>query len=203
MGRMYIYGAGGHGNVVRELLVGNGVDVVALIDDDNLADHPASVLSDNLDLSDLDAPIVIGVGDNRDRYKIAQLCKPSFGIGIHKSAIISPSACIGDGTVVLHGAIIQARAVVGEHVLINTGASVDHDNVIGDFAHISPRVALCGHVEVGEGAHVGAGAVAIPGVKIGKWSIVGAGTVLINDVPDYAVVVGNPARTIQTNRPVD
>lgn len=202
MTRMYVFGAGGHGNVVREVLVGNGVEVAALIDDDDLADHPDSVRSSTVDLATLDAPIVIGVGDNRDRQKIAELCKPSFGTAVHETAIISPSAFIGAGTVVLQGAIVQARAVIGEHVLINTGASVDHDNVIGDYAHISPQVALCGHVEVGEGTHIGAGAVAIPSIKIGKWAVVGAGTVLIEDVPDYAVVVGNPGRIVRIDNPV-
>lgn len=198
---MYVYGAGGHGNVVREILEGNGVEVIALLDDDSCAKHPKSAFSNDFDLPNLDAPIVIGVGDNSDRRDIAQLCKPLFGTAVHESAIISPSSEIGAGTVVLQGAIIQARSQIGEHVLINTGASVDHDNVIGSFAHISPRVALCGHVEVGEGAHVGVGAVAIPRVKIGKWAVVGAGTVLIEDVPDYAVVVGNPAKILRIDEP--
>ncbi len=45
---------------------------------------------------------------------------------------------------------------------------------------------------VEEGAHVGTGAIVIPGIKIGKWCTIGAGAVVVKDVPDNAVLVGNP-----------
>ena len=50
---------------------------------------------------------------------------------------------------------------------------------------------------MGEGTHIGAGATIIPNLKIGKWATIGAGAVVIKDVPDYAVVVGNPGRIIK------
>lgn len=84
-------------------------------------------------------------------------------------------------------------------MIVNTGASVDHDCKIDDFVHISPRATLCGNVIVGEGTQVGAASVIIPGIKIGKWCTIGAGTVIIRDVPDYAVVVGNPGKVIKFN----
>ena len=74
--------------------------------------------------------------------------------------------------------------------------------MVEDFAHIAPKVALCGGVKVGEGALLGVGVVVIPGIKIGKWSIIGAGSVVTKDVPDYAVVVGNPARILKYNHEV-
>ena len=49
-----------------------------------------------------------------------------------------------------------------------------------------------------KGVGWGAGAVVIQGVKIGKWAVIGAGAVIIEDVPDYAVVVGNPGNVIRT-----
>ena len=54
-------------------------------------------------------------------------------------------------------------------------------------------------MEVGEGTHVGIGACVIQGIKIGKWATIGAGAVIIKDVPDGAVVVGNPAKIIKMN----
>jgi acetyltransferase EpsM len=50
---------------------------------------------------------------------------------------------------------------------------------------------------VGEGTQVGTGASIIPGVKIGKWASIGAGAVIVEDVPDFAVVVGNPGKIIK------
>jgi acetyltransferase-like isoleucine patch superfamily enzyme len=58
---------------------------------------------------------------------------------------------------------------------------------------------LAGNVTVGEGSHVGIGASVIQGVVIGKWTVIGAGAVVLNDVPDYAVVVGNPGKIIKVN----
>ena len=122
---------------------------------------------------------------------------------IHKitHVVEQSGGAIEEGTVVFAGAIIQPNSKIGKHVIINTGASIDHDNIIGDYAHVSPKAALCGHVEVGEGSHVGVGAVVIPKVKIGKWCTIGAGTVVLKDVPDYATVVGNPAKIIKYNKP--
>ena len=54
-------------------------------------------------------------------------------------------------------------------------------------------------MRVCEGANIGIGAVVIQGLTIGKWSTIGAGSVIINDVPDYAVVVGNPGKVIKYN----
>ena len=46
---------------------------------------------------------------------------------------------------------------------------------------------------------MGIGAVIIQGVKIGNWVTIGAGTIILNDVPDYAVIVGNPGKIIKYN----
>jgi acetyltransferase EpsM len=58
---------------------------------------------------------------------------------------------------------------------------------------------LAGNVTIGEGSHVGIGATVIQGITIGKWVTIGAGTVIIKDIPDYAVVVGNPGKIIKYN----
>lgn len=54
-------------------------------------------------------------------------------------------------------------------------------------------------MSIGEGTHVGIGAIIIQGLKIGKWATIGAGTVVLDDIPDYAVVVGNPGKVIKYN----
>jgi acetyltransferase EpsM len=70
---------------------------------------------------------------------------------------------------------------------------------VEDFVHISPNAALAGNVHVGEGTQIGIGATVMQNIRIGKWVMVGAGAVIIRDVPDYAVVVGNPGRIIKMN----
>ena len=205
--KIRIYGAGGHSQVIREVLENNGYEVTETFDDKPSGRHYASKnvttgARGNLkDFPHEGHPVIIAVGINAERAEIAGFLKSSFEKAIHSSAIIAPTAKIGDGTVVFAGAIIQPNTIVGEHVIVNTAASIDHDNIIGDFAHISPKAALCGHVEVGEGSHVGVGAVVIPKVKIGKWCTIGAGTVVLNDVLDYSTVVGNPGKVIKTKAP--
>ena len=205
--KIRIYGAGGHSRVIRQVLELQGFEVSSTFDDKPAGVHHtytpleiAEGIRDNLEsFSHEGDPIIIAVGNNRERFEIANFLNSSFERAIHSSAIIAPSASVDEGTVVFAGAIIQPNTKVGKHVIINTGASVDHDNVIGDFVHISPKAALCGHVEVGEGSHIGVGAVVIPKVKIGKWCSIGAGTVVLRDIPDYAVVVGNPGKIIKYN----
>jgi acetyltransferase EpsM len=60
--------------------------------------------------------------------------------------------------------------------------------------------ALAGSVIVEEGSQIGINATIRQGIKIGKWVTIGAGAVIVKDVPDYAVVVGNPGRIIKYNK---
>ncbi len=56
------------------------------------------------------------------------------------------------------------------------------------------QVLICKPIVIKKGAWIGAGAAILPGVTVGKYAVVGAASVVTHDVPDYAVVVGNPAR---------
>ena len=58
-------------------------------------------------------------------------------------------------------------------------------------------VLLCRPVLIQEGAWIGAGATILPGVRVGRHAVVGAASVVTKDVPDYAVVVGNPAKIVK------
>jgi acetyltransferase EpsM len=203
-GLFYIYGAGGHSQVVIDVLRNQGASVKAVFDDHPARRHaaytdvlPGIRMVGKDDFPVLDLPVILCVGKNAERAELAHMLQATYGIACHSTTTIADSSTVGEGTVVLHHAIIQPNSRVGRHVLVNTAASIDHDNVIGDYAHISPHVTLCGHVEVGEGTHIGAGAVVIPSVKIGKWSTVGAGSVVLNDIPDHCTAVGNPARILR------
>jgi sugar O-acyltransferase (sialic acid O-acetyltransferase NeuD family) len=115
----------------------------------------------------------------------------------HPSAIVSPSARIGEGTVLSAGAIVQQDARVGRFCVLNTACTIDHDNVLGDHVNIAPGVHTAGRVTIEDGAFVGLGAVIINGVVVGRGATVGAGAVVTREVPAGATVVGNPARVLQ------
>lgn len=194
---MYLYGASGHAKVIADILVASGEVIVGLVDDNpevhELQGYP--VVHDPKGLS----PFIVSIGNNGIRKKVVErLTTATFGKAVHPSAIVSPSASIEEGTVVMQGAIIQADARIGRHCIVNTGASVDHECCIGDYVHVSPHSTLCGNVHVGEGTWIGAGSTVIPGVKIGRWCVIGAGSVVTEDIPDGTLALGNRCRNIKS-----
>jgi len=194
---MYLYGASGHGKVVAEIAIGNGTEIHGFIDQDTAIKECIGISVSHILPSETEK-IVISIGNNKVREKISQLFhKDQFVTLIHPKSIISKSAKLGMGTVVMGGAAINADTEIGEHCIINTNASVDHDCILEDFVHISPNVALAGNVSVGKGTHIGIGTSVIPGIKIGKWCVIGAGSVIIKDIPDGATVIGNPGKIIK------
>ena len=197
---MILFGASGHAKVIIDILEGNGVQVEKIYDDSPRTDNIFGIgVEHSSQIGGENHPAVISVGNNINRKKISEKYKFQYQIAVHKTAAISVHSKIGEGTVVMANVAVNPSVEIGKHCIINTGAVLEHDCKISNFAHISPNAALAGNVEVGEGTHVGIGASVIQGIKIGKWATIGAGAVVIKDVPDFAVVVGSPARIIKYN----
>lgn len=199
---MILVGAGGHGKVVADIVLSSmpNVQIHAFFDDalsnvGKILGIP--VLNMERFLEHQAWQCIVCIGNNQIRKKITESINIEYVTAIHKNAVISSFSKIYEGSVIMANAVVNADAIIGTHCIINTSAVVEHDCRISDFVHISPGAALAGNVMIGEGSHIGIGASIIPGVKIGRWAIIGAGTVVIRDVPDYAVVVGNPARIIR------
>jgi acetyltransferase EpsM len=197
---MFLYGASGHAKVIVEILESQGIKIDELFDDNesirSLLKYSVRKFIPELDEN---KELIISIGDNINRKKIASRVCTDYGMAIHPRAIVSKRSSIGEGTVIMGGVTINVDAHIGRHCIVNTNASIDHDCILEDFAHVSPNVTLCGNVYVGEGTLIGAGTVVIPWKKIGKWCTIGAGSVVIKDIPDYATVAGNPAQIIKTS----
>lgn len=205
--KIAIIGHGGHSKVIQDIILSNNeYEIVGYLDDryenivtvDNLYFGPISTAYDMINYFH-QINFVIAIGNNKVRKAIVKkLClSDEFYITlIHKTAVVSPSAKVGNGTVVMPNVVINADTQIGNHAIINTGSVVEHDNIIGDFVHISPRATLTGSVLIEEGAHIGAAATIIPSVKVREWSIIGAGAVVINDMPPKCIAVGIPAKVI-------
>lgn len=116
---------------------------------------------------------------------------------IDPTAILARSTDVKIGSYINAGVAIGAASSLGRCVVINRGAILGHHSRIDDYASVGPGVVAAGQVEIGAGAMIGAGAVILPKIRIGAFSIVGAGAVVTRDVPDRAVVVGNPASIIE------
>lgn len=197
---MYLYGASGHGKVIVEIAEELGLNVDGFLDNNPTIQSIFQYAVTNQIPSA--GEVFLSLGNNVTRKRIAEsysnFIYPTL---IHPTAIVSKRARVAEGTVMMAGVTINTEVTIGKHCIINTSATIDHECKIGDYVHISPNVALAGNVEVGEGTHVGIGACSIQGIKIGKWCTIGAGAVIIKDIPDYAVVVGNPGKIIKFNRP--
>jgi sugar O-acyltransferase (sialic acid O-acetyltransferase NeuD family) len=198
---LLVLGAGGHAKVVIDTARAQGWSVYAAVDDNpSLWGHPIEgvpVLGSLETAAGWQGWAIIAVGDNRTRYAVSQRYALRWATLIHPTAWLSPSAKIGEGTLVAAGVVVQPEAQIGRHAILNTACSIDHDCVVGDWVHIAPGARLAGGVHVDEGALVGIGAVVLPNIRIGAWSVVGAGAVVTREVPPHAVVVGVPARLIR------
>lgn len=136
----------------------------------------------------------------------------SVGAGstIGESVYIGPGVQIGEGCKIQNGVLLYEPAIVERGAFLGPGAIFTNDRVP---RAINPDLTVKSSqdwkkqgVFVGEGASIGAGSVCIAPVRIGKWSMIGAGAVVTRNVPDHALVVGNPARRIkwidQSGRPL-
>ena len=209
--RVFVYGAGGHGKVVADILICNGdTEFVGFVDDRDellgttVMGFPVVGNGEWLreEASSSRFAVAIGTGESRIRQLLAARCS-RWGIEIltpvHPAATISRAARLGPGTVVMAGAIINPEATVGAGVIVNTGAVVEHDVEIGDYAHLAPNAAIGGGSRLGAFSHLGLGAAVIQCIGIGSHTIVGAGAVVVEDLPDDVVAMGVPARITRRN----
>jgi sugar O-acyltransferase (sialic acid O-acetyltransferase NeuD family) len=198
---MILYGASGHAKVIADILKATGIEITELFDDNDQIKTLSGI--NVVKPHQTEEELIISIGNNAIRKKIVETNNFRYGIAIHPTAIVSPSAVIGEGTVVMQGAIIQADAVIGKHCIINTGATVDHECKIEDYVHISPNSSLCGNVKVGAGTWIGAGTTVIPGIEIGSWSTIGAGSTVINNINSNMVAVGCPCKIIRNDMKIN
>ena len=212
--RFLIWGAGGHGQVVADLVRACGHELVGFVDADaakrdrvvepggarvvlHEQELMSSVRSGEGYPDGVDA-VALAIGDNGMRLSclrvLGSLCAPAL---VHPSAVVSPSASIGRGGVVFPAAVVNPGARLGEAVIVNSGAVVEHDCDLAQGVHISPNATLAGRVRVGARTWVGAGATVIQNITIGADAVVGAGAVVIRDVPDAITVAGVPAAPVR------
>ncbi len=208
--RVAVYGSGGHGKVVADILAAGGDhDVVAYLDD-NLAKESARigtvpVRAAGKRLTDVARElgiegVALGIGDNFLRAEIAERSRAaglSVVRAIHPRAVVAPSVSLGEGIVIMAGAVVNPFSRLEEGSVVNTSASVDHDCTLHRYAHVFPGARLAGTVEVGEFSYIGMGASIVQNRKVGARAMVGAGAVVLQDVDDGTTVVGVPARRVK------
>lgn len=199
---LVIYGGGGHGKSLAELVRALGVYRILGFVDDGI---PAGtqilgipVLGGSEILPDLYARgvrlavnAVGGIGNVAVRVRVFQkLAGAGFVCPtvIHPTAFIEPSAQLAAGVQVFPHAYIGSEAQIGFGCIVNTGAIVSHDCVLGDYVNLSPGATLAGAVTVGARALIGMRATVNLGAHLGATVRIGNGATVKGDVPAGAVV---------------
>lgn len=199
-----VYGGGGHGKALIDLLRALGSYHIVGVVDDGLkpAGHPAimgvPLLGGAEVLPELYARgvrlavnAVGGIGNIGVRIKIfTRLLEAGFGCPavVHPRAFVEPSAVLSPGVQVFPHAYVGSEAQVGFGAIVNTGAILSHDCRLDEYVNISPGAILAGEVQVGRAALVGMGATLNLQVKVGPAARIGNGATVKSDVPARGVV---------------
>jgi acetyltransferase EpsM len=197
-----VYGAGGHGKALIDLVRVLGTyHIVGLVDDGVEAGSVilgVQVLGGEEVLSGLyergirlAVNAVGGIGNIATRIQVFhRLAQTGFACPavVHPTAFIEPSASLSAGVQVMPQAYVGSEAHIGFGAIINTGAIVSHDCQVGDYANLSPGAILAGEVSVGAGTLVGMGATINLRVKIGSGARIGNGATVKEDVPQGGIV---------------
>ncbi len=133
------------------------------------------------------------------------------GTRIWQFSVVLEKAIIGINCNVCAHTLIENDVVIGNNVTIKSGVYIWDGSRIEDDVFIGPCVAFTNdkyprskvypetfsNIVIKQGASIGANSTLLPGITIGKKAMVGAGSVVTRNVPDYALVVGNPAKVIK------
>jgi sugar O-acyltransferase (sialic acid O-acetyltransferase NeuD family) len=204
MAGLLILGAGGHAKVVAEAALATGRwGEVAFLDDrfpalrEVLGWPVLGVLADAPAHRARYPEAVVAIGHARTRLRVQNdLQRNGFvlPVVVHPTAWVSPSASLGEGTVVFAQVAVNACVRAGAACIFNTGCSVDHDAALGDGVHVCPGARVAGEVTVGDATWLGIGSSVIQRVRVGADVTVGAGAAVVRDLPDGVTAVGVPAR---------
>ena len=140
----------------------------------------------------VDEPCEIGEGTKIWHFShVMAGSKIGARCNIGQNVVISPQVTVGNNVKIQNNVSLYTGVVLEDDVFC--GPSLVFTNVINPRSHISRKNEYRTTL-VRKGASIGANATIVCGTTIGRFAFVGAGAVVTKDVPDYALVLGNPAR---------
>lgn len=152
--------------------------------------HPTADVSPNATIGD--NTTIWHQAQIREGARIGHNCILSKGVYIDTGVCIGNNVKIQNYVSVFHGVTIDDGVFIGPHVCFTNDFYPRAINADGTLKASDDWVLTETLVKMG--ASLGANSTIVCGTTIGRWAMVGAGSVVTHDVPDYALVVGNPAR---------
>lgn len=120
-------------------------------------------------------------------------CRIGKNCNIGQNVVVSPEVELGNNVKVQNNVSIYTGVICEDDVFL--GPSMVFTNVMNPRSAVNRRDQYL-ETKVGTGASIGANATIVCGNPIGKFAFIGAGAVVTKEVPDYALLVGNPAKQI-------
>ena len=109
-------------------------------------------------------------------------------------ALVSGSAIVGEGTIVLANALVGTGASIGAFCKVGIGAQIHHNAILEDFVTVAPGAVVLGGALLRTGAILGAGSVLRQEKTIGPNTYIGLASAVVEDIPGGVIAYGNPAR---------
>lgn len=142
----------------------------------------------------VDDGCIIGEGTKIWHFShIMPNCTIGQKCNIGQNVVVSPEVILGNNVKVQNNVSIYTGVICDDDVFL--GPSMVFTNVINPRSAVNRRDQYA-KTHVGKGASIGANATIVCGHDIGQYAFIGAGAVVTRTVPDYALVVGNPARQL-------
>jgi len=160
------------------------------------------------------------IPDDNSRWKgqVSPKALVALSVLVWENAQIREGAKVGENCIIGRGAYIGSGVIIGNNCKIQNHALIYEPAVLADGVFIGPNVVLTNDrnprainpdgtlkaasdwaqigVTVNQGASIGAHSVCVAPVTIGEWAMIGSGSTVVHDIPNFALVVGSPARQI-------
>lgn len=213
MKKLYVFGAGETGLLVRDYFVLKGRSVHGFLVDTETQDASAGGLpilawekfvQEN---SPQDAEVFVAISYQsmnklrRSKFQKVRDAGFTMPIFVHPSARIASDVLLGQNCLVLENCVVQRGGCLGDNVHVWSGSHIGHGATVGSHAFISSQVVLAGRSTIGAESFLGANSSVREAVVLGESCLVGIGAVALRSLPDRSNVVHTGSLEIRADDP--